>query len=393
MRVGIIGQGVSGLFAGLMIKKEHPSYEVTIIDKNIAPGKKILATGNGRCNICNIDLTNISYNNPEGLKIVDKFNSGKITEYLKTLGILTRNIGSLVYPYSLSAKQLLEQLLNRAEALKIKFENNLKVEDYKVYENRVEIITNKKLFSFEKVIFACGSASAKNLGGTTETYELLKKHDYKITSLKPGLCPIKTVEETRTVESQRVKCTVTLEIDKQKIYEENGEVIFKKNGLSGISIFNCASMIARFKKFKKANIYLDMLPEYSEEEAFEMLNSSEFEKNSGLLQGFLPKPVAEYVRKRAGIEIKNHLNKDEITKLVSIAKHLCFTYLDSYSFDESQVTVGGLSLESVDKTLQSKTEKGVYFVGELLDVDGLCGGYNIMFAIASARLVASSINQ
>lgn len=392
MRIGIIGQGISGLFLGIMLKMKNPDLDITIIDKNLNPGKKMLATGNGRCNLGNFNLKENSYNCKFAYNLVSNFNATSIKSFLEKIGIQTREIGNLMYPYSLSAKQTLETILNIASKYKIKFENNIEIIDYKHLGNRIELISNKKIFSFEKVIFASGSASTKNLGGTFSTYELLKKHGYKIVNPKVGLAPLMTVEETKTIESQRIKCNVNLNIDKEDIYEENGEVIFKKNGLSGIAIFNVTSMISRFKKFKKAIITLDLIPEYSTNDVEKMIEKSIFRKNSGVLEGFLPKAISEYVRKRAKIDVKENVNKEEILRLIETAKNLTFTFKDTYSFDDSQVCVGGLDLENLNENLESKIEPNIYFVGELINVDGLCGGFNIMFAIASANKVANSIS-
>lgn len=394
MKIGILGQGISGLFLALMIKKDNPKIEVTVIDKNMFPGKKMLATGNGRFNVGNFDINSYSYNNSIGDRIVfDMGGPEGLCDYLSEIGIQTRRLGNLIYPYSLSAKNTLTYLLSLLNSYKVEFINNETVLDYVTTKNKVRVKTNKKEFVFDKFVISSGGAANPNLGGDTKIYDVLKSHGYKINTLRVGLCPIKTVEETRTIESERLKAKIKLIIDKEIKYEEEGEVLIKKDGLSGIAIFNAASMISRNKKFKKAIISLDIAPEYESEELMFILKKSLKRKNIEVLQGFYNIPTAKYILKRLKLSEEEMLEEKNISDIVTIIKNLTFTYLGHYSFKDSQITIGGLSLDEIDENLSSKREEGIYFTGEVIDIDGLCGGYNIMFAIASAYKVAEDIKR
>ena len=390
MRIGILGQGVSGIFLALFLKNNNKDLDVTIIDKNSIPARKLLNTGNGRCNLANSDINEKSYNSPFVKNVVDAFNSEKIIETLNKRGIFTRNFNTFIYPYSLSARSFADYLIILAKEAKIKFVNDENFLDYHLENNKIIVETSKKKFTFDKFVFASGSNSASFLGGSSSVINCLEKHGYKINTLKPGLAPIRTIELTKNAENQKVKAKVTLIIDKKVIYEETGEVLFKKDGLSGIVIFNCASMIARSSKFKKATISLDLVPEYSFDEIYKILLENNSTSKCSVLNGFFTKTMSEYIRKEAGIKNLSSFTTSEIKKIAQKLKNFEFTYKETYSFENSQVTVGGVDLNQINENFESKKEKNIYLIGEILDAEGLCGGYNIMWAIASANQLAKN---
>ena len=326
MRIGILGQGVSGIFLALFLKNNNKDLDVTIIDKNSIPARKLLNTGNGRCNLANSDINEKSYNSPFVKNVVDAFKSEKIIEILNKWGIFTRNFNTCIYPYSLSARSFADYLINLAKEAKIKFVNDENFLDYHLENNKIIVETSKKKFTFDKFVFASGSNSASFLGGSSSVINCLEKHGYKINTLKPGLAPIRTIELTKNAENQKVKAKVTLIIDKKVIYEETGEVLFKKDGLSGIVIFNCASMIARSSKFKKATISLDLVPEYSFDEIYKILLEHNSTSKCSVLNGFFTKTMSEYIRKEAGIKNLSSFTTSEIKKIAQKLKNFEFTY-------------------------------------------------------------------
>ena len=391
MKVGILGQGFSGIFLALFLKENNPKIDVTIIDKEETPGRKVLATGNGRCNITNTSLVKEAYNCEDVLNVVNDFNSEDIIKFLNSLGIFTRTYNNLVYPYSNSAKTFLDFLIARCKERKVKFVNRERLVDYTLENGKIRVKTQNKIFIFDKFVFACGNAAAPQLGGSDQIFTLLEKKGYKVSALRVGLAPIQTEEKPTTIQNERVKATVSLYIDKALVYQENGEVLFKKDGLSGIAIFNCASMIARSKRFKKCTISLDLMPEYDCDKLVELLTKLNGASKSSVLSGIFTKHVAEYIRKASGIKNLFDYTPTEIKKLAVTIKNLVFTYKATYDYKDAQVSVGGVEFSNVDFDLESKKESGIYFAGEILNADGLCGGYNITFAIASAHKVADAL--
>ena len=149
-------------------------------------------------------------------------------------------------------------------------------------------------------------------------------------------------------------------------------------------------MIARSSKFKKATISLDLVPEYSFDEIYKILLEHNSTSKCSVLNGFFTKTMSEYIRKEAGIKNLSSFTTSEIKKIAQKLKNFEFTYKETYSFENSQVTVGGIDLNQINENFESKKEKNIYLIGEILDADGLCGGYNIMWAIASANQLAKN---
>ncbi|MFA7110897.1 MAG: NAD(P)/FAD-dependent oxidoreductase, partial [Bacilli bacterium] len=203
--------------------------------------------------------------------------------------------------------------------------------------------------------------------------------------------PIKVKEKVNAIENERLKAKITLYIDKHNAYEEEGEVLIKKDGLSGICIFNASSIIARDPGFKEAKIYLDLFADLP----LETLTSKFIEANKvskcNFLEGYFNKNMAEYIRKNSGVKNLMVFDNQEIKKIAKFVKNIEFTYASSYTFNDSQVTVGGIDINEVNDNLESKKEKNVYFAGEILDLDGLCGGYNLMLCYATSKKIADSI--
>ena len=356
MKVGILGQGFSGIFLALFLKENNPKIDVTIIDKEETPGRKVLATGNGRCNITNTSLVKEAYNCEDALNVVNDFNSEDIIKFLNSLGIFTRTYNNLVYPYSNSAKTFLDFLIARCKERKVKFVNRERLVDYTLENGKIRVKTQNKIFIFDKFVFACGNAAAPQLGGSDQIFTLLEKKGYKVSALRVGLAPIQTEEKPTTIQNERVKATVSLYIDKALVYQENGEVLFKKDGLSGIAIFNCASMIARSKRFKKCTISLDLMPEYDCDKLVELLTKLNGMSKSSVLSGIFTKHVAEYIRKASGIKNLFDYTPTEIKKLAVTIKNLVFTYKATYDYKDAQVSVGGVEFSNVDFMLMDFAE-------------------------------------
>ena len=394
MRLGIIGQGAASLFFSLVIKRELKNdIDITLIDKNEKIFKKLYATGNGRCNLANLIVDKHSYNNDFAYDLIKKNDANSLIKFLNSIGVLTRNIDNLVYPYSLSSKSLIDHLINYLKKENVHFINNLKVLDYKFNKNdkKYQLITNiGQEYLFDYLIIDCGGLSSPNLGSDGNFIETLKKHGYEINNLKPGLTPIKVKENIKSIENERVKVEASLMNNDTLLYKECGEVIFKKDALSGIVMMNFSSIIAR-SSLNEFFIKLDLFKDYESEEVYQMFNKDNKE-NFPFLYGYFTKRLADYIYKEANIFNKNKkLSLFELKLLVSTVKNLTFTFKELYPFSNSQVTIGGVNLNDINKkNFSSKKESNVYLLGEVLDLDGLCGGYNIMLCYSEAKECAQS---
>ena len=367
MKILIVGAGASGVVAAINYKRHHKNDDVLIIEHLSAPLKKLLASGNGKCNLGNDKIDFSLYNNPEFTKSI--INDYDYKEFFSSISIETKTMGDLAYPVSESAVSVKEALLNTAKSLGISMNFEEKVIDYSL-KSKIEVITDKSKYSVDKLYFAGGLKSSPKLGSDGSILSVLSNHGYNIKNPEPGLSPLYTKEKTRTVDGIRVKAKVSLFEDNKLVHEENGEVLFKEHGLSGIVIFNTMSLIARNIE-KHHKISLDLLPDFSEEYLKNYRNSHKF---SELLLAFLNPKLASYLKDRFNSE-------DAIFKAL---KNLEFTFDKSYGFDFSQVSVGGIVVNEVDNNLMSKHENNVFIIGELLDIDGPCGGYNLTWAFASA---------
>lgn len=391
MKVCIIGQGASGVILSLMLKKEDPTIDITILDHNDKANKKLLATGNGRCNLGNLELKNYSYNNDFGFKIYNKFDIYKQKEFFDSIGLVTRNLNELVYPYSLSSNQVVNFLNKLLKEYKVKLINNVKIEDYKVNKNNVEITYINKVYKFDKLIFACGGMSTPSLGSDGSLYKVFKKHGYNIINLKPGLTPIIVKENVKGIENERLKGNIKLFINNKMIYEEKGEVLFKKNGLSGIAIFNISSFISRSVSSSKIKIIIDLFPNISEDELLKNFEKYSSFARFSFLEGIFSLRVSEYLRKNSNAKNLYKFDSRDLKNIARYCKNMEFNYEKNYDFNSSQVTIGGIDTSLLNEDLSSKIEQNVYFAGEVINVDGLCGGFNLMFAFACSKVIKDAL--
>ena len=363
MKIGIIGGGASGAFLAIRLKEKNSSLEVSIIERNDKLLKKILVTGNGRCNYANTgELTN-KYNNELANKLLDEFKPQDIIDVFDTYGVHPYAIDNLIYPVSLNAQTVAIQLIKRIEKLGIKVYLNEKVIDYQKKDNKFIVKSEKAEYIFDKLVISAGGCSYPQLGTDGTILNVLNKHGYKIETLSPTLSPIKVKENTKKISGQRQKGKVSLFKDNKLVYQEEGEILFKDDGLSGIVMLNISSMINRLKDRNNIKIVLDLA------------NTNKKVNKDQYIEYVSPK-IADYL-------ISNDLD----------IQNLSFTFKDFYDYQIAEVSHGGLSLNEVNDSLESNKEKGLYFTGEVLDIDGMCGGYNLMFAFASAEKVKKAIKE
>lgn len=387
-KVAIVGASAAGLYAAIFLKRNHPEDYVILIDQNDKIGKKVLATGNGHCNLLNRGFRPNAFNCPSFMESALKRHPvSTLFDSLDSLGVKTMDVGDLVYPLSYSAASYVRYLGNVLAKHGVHLMLSTKVFTYKVKE-QVALETDKGPQFFDEVIFAVGGKSQPNLGSDGSLFSEFAKHGYQVNPLRPSLCPIRTLEPTKQLSGVRHKATVTLSINGQTAYQERGEVLFKDDGLSGIAIFDCAHYLCCLNKGEKASISLDLFPDIPTEALAEDLLEASKENPEFFLEAYLEKPLKDYCLKRAGFDKKTPQNRCEMSKFAQVLKELEFTFKELYPFASSQVSAGGIDLAEVDESLRSKREKGIYFVGECLDVDGLCGGFNLGWCLLSALLVS-----
>lgn len=389
-KVAIIGGGASGIFSAIHLKQLfNNNIDITIYEKNTRIGKKILASGNGKCNLSNESkLESNIYNNEFAIEIYNKFPPKKLREFLEKLGLLTKTDQMMrIYPQTESSNSVLDLLLLHLNNYSVNICTEQTVKNIIKQNNKYLVKTqfDEKLFDY--VIISTGSKASSKLGSNNEGYDLLKKLNINVTNLTPGLVGIKTnKQDVSTLSGIRQKSCVKLLDNNKIVFEELGEVQFKDEGISGIVIMNASSIIARNKDNLK--LVLDFLPNYSEEELIKKLKEiSNFNSNMSLkdlTHGILPKMLANKICEM----LKNNLN---IESFVKLAKNYNVSINGTYGFDNAQICVGGINLSEINENLELKKHPNIYTTGEVIDIDGLCGGYNLQFAFASAYVATLAI--
>ena len=361
MKIGIIGGGASGTYAAIRIKELNPSFDVTIIERNDKLLKKVAVTGNGRCNYANLGELEGKYNNTFANQILNNLTPSQIVDNFERFGVHPTKIDNLVFPISLSAQTVVLMLNKRLEELEVKICLNEKVEDYQIKEDKVLLKSDKQMHVFDKIIFSCGGKAYPQLGTDGALFDILRQHGYLIETLSPSLSPLKVKENTKKISGQRVKCLVSLLYKNRLFYSEEGEVLFKDDGISGIVILNMSQKINTLDDKKDVKIVLNLVP-----------NKKNIKPDQYL--EFVHPKIASYL-------LDNNLDINNVV----------FSFKNFYEYNIAEVSHGGVSLKDVTPELMSKKENKVFFTGEVLDIDGMCGGYNLMFAFASAETVAKSI--
>lgn len=383
MKIGIIGGSAAGLYAAILLAKRHPDFHIIIIEKNDKAGKKLLATGNGHCNLFNANFSGKQFNHPEFVdSLLRRFPKERLLSELHDLGIATLDKDGLIYPLSYSAASHVRYLVGLCRELGVEFRFGEKV----ISAKRTDVKTDKGNYAFDKLIYAFGGCSQANLGSDGSLFPLLKSRGYHVTKLEPSLCPLVSPDVPKSLFGVRHKCLVKLTKDKKTIYQENGEILFKKDGLSGIAVMNASSYYE-----EGTQIEADLFPDLSKEELEGILSRCWKENPEDFLAPVLEKPLAEFTLQKCQIPCKKQLVETNFSIIAEYLKCMKFRIFGKYDFDSSQVTRGGISLSDLDANLGSKMEDGVFFSGECVDIDGLCGGFNLGWALLSALTVADSL--
>lgn len=383
-KIAIIGGGASALMLASFYNKNDELY---IFEKNSKLGKKILSTGNGRCNLANVHMNKHSYNTNIN-SFLNRFTTNDVLNYFGKIGLeyYTDEEGR-VYPISNSATSVLDVLTKNL--------NNRKNVHYLFNKKLIDIQENDSgylLFFedgtrdvFNKVVIACGNES--NL-------QVFSKLGISVNGFRPSLCSLTTNSNKNVAGIRLDGVEVSCKVDNDT-FKEVGEILFKENAISGIVVFNLSCFLSR-KNINNIDFFIDFLPKISQNDLFLKLcqrrgNLKEY-KCKDFLNGMFVGAVADMLLS------KSHINYDDCVKNISDKKleELAFNIKNNKFFmlgyeKNNQVFTGGVSLFDLDNNLQSKKCRGLYFVGEAVDVDGMCGGYNLLWAWISGMVVAEAI--
>lgn len=382
-KVVILGGGASALLCACFACKNA---QVTILEQNEKVGKKILATGNGRCNLTNLNMGSFAFNQNVD-NYLNQFSITQTIDFFKSLGLETyADDEGRVYPLSNSATSVLDVLKNFLQKQKnVILKTQVEVLDIKKEGTGYRIVTSKETEFCDNVVVALGNKANLNM---------FEKFNIKTKQFRPSLCALKCKTDKILagvrVSGVQVSCNT-------KAFEfcEMGEVLFRQDGISGIVIFNLSAYFARHGVTSQ-KVIIDFLPQFD----FEVLKNKLLERKKLLnnycaeefLTGFLNRALNHVIIKNAKIKpdaLVKDLTVEQIIAICSQIKNHIFE-ITGY-LDNNQVFTGGVKLSELTLMLESKQNKGLYFAGEVIDVDGVCGGFNLQWAWTSANIVGNAI--
>lgn len=376
--IAIVGGGPAGLAAAIEAKVCNPTAKVVLLEKMEEPAKKLSATGNGRGNLSN--------KNCDMLALVAKFFSES--------GIATRmDDAGRIYPYSEEAKAVSGALITRAKGLGTELLTNAKVSNVEVspagdfhilFSDKEEPIIAKKL------LIATGGKSFANYGSSGDGFTIARQLGHNVTPLVPALTAVEVKENIKDLKGVRAKVRVSLMETGNVVFQEDGEIQFRDDSISGICVMNLSSQLpvslgaGKDDRYEGCKIFVDFVPDFSTVDLMEFLKAQaniEGLKISDVLETLVKKQVATRIIGEAGLEgnkAAGTLSPAEMVSLANLLRRFVLSPSGKKGWKEAQVTKGGVDTEEINMgTMESKIVKGLYFAGEVIDYDGPCGGYNL----------------
>ncbi|MGN1300261.1 MAG: NAD(P)/FAD-dependent oxidoreductase [Clostridia bacterium] len=421
MRVVVIGGGPAGMMAAISASQNNN--EVWLLEKNNKLGKKLLITGKGRCNITSsLDMKNFISNVPGNGKFLysafDNYTNIDIINFLKKHGVnVKEERGNRIFPTSDKSVDVLSAFEKELKNKNIKIKFNAKVTDIETKDNEVKYVKyeeegKQKSIEADKVILATGGKTYPQTGSTGDGYEMAKRLGHTITEIKPSLVPLTTsgvsLELCKEMQGLSLKNVSIKIMDTSKnklIYEDFGEMLFTHFGISGPTILSASAHLIRYKnidsllKEQKIKLIIDLKPALSLEKLDARVqrdfldNKNKEFKNS--LNNLLPQKLISPIIQLSeidGNEKVNEITKEKRLRLVKLLKNFTIAITGFRPLEEGIVTSGGISIKEINpKTMESKLVKGLFFAGEIIDVDAYTGGFNLQIAYSTGYTAGSEI--
>ena len=400
IKIGVIGGGAAGMTAAITAARQGA--EVTVLEGTDRLGKKLLSTGNGKCNLGNRNLDVTAYYSKEPEKLagfLERFGTEDAVSFFQGIGVMLKEKNGLLYPACEQASAVQDALRYELTALGVRPVTACKVSDVeRDVSGEIRVSGGGESFLFDRVILACGGKAAPKTGSDGSGFALAKRLGHSLTPTVPALVQLRCGETyLKGVAGVRADAQISVLSGGECVAAERGELQITDYGLSGIPVFQVSRLVNYLlADGKEVRINVDFLPDYGREEYERLLTSRELLLRDGrtveaYFTGMLHKKLMMLFLRLAGLkpgESVRDADRKALGEVFRLCREWTLHVTGSNSYDSAQVCAGGVPLSEVTDRLESVRTPGVYFAGEILDVDGKCGGYNLHWAWCSGYLAA-----
>lgn len=395
----IIGAGASGMMAAITAARK--GNKVCILEKLDKAGKKLLATGNGKCNFTNEKMNASCFHGELDFieSVLNQFSVEDCLSFFHSIGIYPKNKNGYFYPNSEQAASVVNALLYELERLGVKICYEMNVRDILPSEDEVCVVTNNGNYIGKHLIIATGLLAAPKLGSDGSLFEIIKTLGHRFHPILPALCGFNCKGlKFKQISGVRAHGTVKAYIDGALCEEDTGEIQFTDYGVSGIPVFQISrSLSLGLYEKKNVEIKINLLPEFDNNQIIDELKHRyslcATMPINALLNGFINQKLADMIIDKAGLDKNLYVSSvsvSELEKIANLLQEITVRVTNYRDFEFAQVCTGGIPVEDIQwETLESKFTSNVHFTGEILDVDGICGGYNLHFAWATGYIAGN----